>query len=230
MPYKAIIFDYDGTIVDTERVVYACWREVFREHRQDLPLSEWAEVVGAASDAVDPFEMLESKLGRAVDREALDEFRRRMQEEMLAREPLRPGIENLVLEGKRRGVRLGVASNSPEIWVRRGLLSFNIADHFEAVCTPDDGVSPKPSPALYLLAAERLGVPPAQAIAIEDSPHGAAAALAAGLVCVVVPGELTQEHTFPPGCIRLQSLEGIGVDRLIELVRESVHTQPSAKE
>lgn len=230
MPYHAIIFDYDGTIVDTERIVYTCWREVFREHRQDLPLSEWAQAIGAASDAVDPYQILETKVGKALDRAAISAQLHRRHREMLADEPLRPGVHDLLLEAKRRGVRLAVASNSPAKWVNEGLSLYGIADLFETICTLDDGVLPKPAPDLYLLAAERLGAAPSQAIAIEDSPHGASAAIAGGLACVVVPGELTQDHTFPSGCLRLSTLEGVDLDRLIALVRAYYPTQSPHKE
>lgn len=221
MPYRAIIFDYDGTITDTERVVYHCWREVFREHGQDLPLSEWAEVIGAATDAVDPYQMLEKRLGKPVDREAIAAFRRPLEKAMLAAEPLRPGVYDLMREAHRRGFRLAVASNSPAQWVNDGLAHHRIDHLIQAVVTPDDGVASKPAPDLYLLAARRLSVLPGQAIAIEDSPHGAEAALAGGLACVVVPGELTQNHAFPDGCIRLPSLEGVSLDQLVEIVRAS---------
>jgi len=221
MKYKAIVFDYDGTIVDTERVVYACWRGVFRDHGIDLPLSDWIHAVGAASDAVDPYAMLCQRLGRPVDRSAVESRRRTLEKELLAKEPLRPGIAGLIQEAKHRGLKIAVASNSPYPWVARGLSSYGLVHLFDAVCTPDDGVPPKPDPALYLLAAERLGVTPVEAIAIEDSPHGAAAAMAAGLFCVVVPSELTRDREFPPGCAVKDSLEGMSVDELAALGSES---------
>lgn len=219
MSYKAIIFDYDGTIADTERVVYRCWREVFREHGQDLPLSEWAQVVGAATDAVDPYQMLEAKLGTPVDREAVAASRRALEKELLTAEPMRPGVRELILEAHRHRFRLAVASNSPARWVYDGLSLYGIAHLFHTVCTPDDGVSPKPAPDLYLLAAQRLAVAPSEAIAVEDSPHGAAAALAGGLACVVVPSELTADRGFPERCVRLATLEGVSLDRLLAEVR-----------
>lgn len=230
MPYKAIVFDYDGTIADTERVVYHCWREVFREHGQDLPLSEWVRAVGAASDAVDPYQMLEAKLGMPVDREAIASFRRPLEKKLLTAEPMRPGVRELLLEAHRRGLRLAVASNSPAEWVHNGLSLYGIAHLFQTVCTPDDGVSPKPAPDLYLLAAERLGVAPSEAIAVEDSPHGAAAALAGGLACVVVPSELTEDRAFPEGCVRLPSLEGVSLDRLLAEARASSPSRLRHKE
>lgn len=215
MRYRAIVFDYDGTIIDTERVIFTCWQEVFREHGLDLPLSDWAHVVGAASDAADPYAMLARRLGRDVDRHAVERRRRPREMELLAAEPPRPGVASLLREAKQAGLKIGLASNSPLAWVIRGLDAAGLAGLFDTVCTPDDGALPKPDPALYRLAVQRLGVAPSQAIAIEDSPHGANAALGAGLCCVVVPGELTRDQVFPPGAIRLETLEGLDVAGLV---------------
>lgn len=216
MHYLGIVFDYDGTIVDTERVLYDCWREVFREHGQDLPLDEWIQCVGAATDTIDPYQMLETKTGRPIDKSAIDAFRRPLEREMLAKEPMRPGVLDLIEDAKRRGLKLAVASNSPAEWVIGGLNSLGIAHHFESVCTPDDGVDPKPSPALYRLAVERLGIPPHHAIAVEDSPFGARAAIDAGLTCVIVPSALTKGESFPSEGIVLETLEGFDVDRFVD--------------
>lgn len=217
MPFLGIVFDFDGTIVDTERVIYDCWREVFRKYGHDLPLEAWVQYVGAATGAIDPYQMLEMRLGRPVDRVEVDAYRRPLEKEMLAKEPMRPGISELIEDARRKGLRLAVASNSQEPWVTRGLEALGIAHHFETVCTPDDGVDPKPSPALYLLAVERLGIPPGRALAIEDSPLGAQSAVAAGLTCVVVPSALTKHESFPPQCVILDTLEGLDIDQLVDL-------------
>jgi len=224
MRYRAIVFDYDGTMVDTERAIFRCWQEVFREHGLDLPLSDWISVVGAATGAVDPYEMLARRLGRPVDRRAVEPRRKVRERELLAAEPLRPGVAELIRDAKQQGLKLGLASNSSYAWVERGLSSFGLLDLFDAICTPDDGALPKPDPALYQLAVRRLGVAPCEAIAIEDSPHGAAAALQAGLACVVVPGELTRAHAFPPACARIDSLEGVRVRDLVALLSTTGHT------
>ncbi|MFS8572415.1 MAG: HAD family phosphatase [Clostridia bacterium] len=218
MPYKALVFDYDGTIVDTERAVFISWQELFREHGLELPLADWDDAVGAAADAVDPYAMLAQRLGQPVDRLALEVRRRAHEKKLLGNEPLRPGVAALIQDAKAQGLLLGMASNSSYRWIEEGLAPYGLLEQFDTVCTPDDGVPPKPDPALYRLAVERLGVAPSEAVAIEDSPHGAAAARAAGLACVVVPSALTKGRAFPEGCIVIDTLEGMSARRLIAAV------------
>ena len=98
----------------------------------------------------------------------------------------RPGAPELLeaLAGRRR---LGVASNSPRTWVESVLASAGLADRFEVVVTSEDVAEPKPAPDVYLRAAELLGSPASEAVALEDSPPGAAAARAAGMYVIAVP-------------------------------------------
>jgi HAD superfamily hydrolase (TIGR01509 family) len=98
----------------------------------------------------------------------------------------RPGAVELV-ERLRGRTRLGLASNSPRALVDTALATARITDAFDTIVTSDDVMQPKPAPDLYLLACERLGVAPQEALALEDSASGVAAAKAAGLTCIAVP-------------------------------------------
>ncbi len=98
----------------------------------------------------------------------------------------RPGAVELV-ERLRGRTRLGLASNSPRHLVDSALATARITDAFDAIVTSDDVAESKPAPDIYLLACERLGVQPADALALEDSASGIAAAKAAGLTCIAVP-------------------------------------------
>jgi HAD superfamily hydrolase (TIGR01509 family) len=98
----------------------------------------------------------------------------------------RPGAVELV-ERLRGRTRLGLASNSPRVLVDTALATARLGDAFDAIVTSDDVEHPKPAPDLYLLACERLGVTPREALALEDSPSGIVAAKAAGLTCIAVP-------------------------------------------
>jgi putative hydrolase of the HAD superfamily len=91
-----------------------------------------------------------------------------------------------------------VASSSPADWVVGHLSDRGLLDRFDAVCTGDEVLHTKPDPALYLLACHRLGVDPADAVAVEDSVNGVRAAKAAGMVAVAVPSSLTAEMDFGP--------------------------------
>ena len=209
MAVRALILDFDGTIVDTETPWYRAWQEVYAGFGEDLPVAEWARTVGTAEGAFDPVVHLEQRLGRSLDRTALEADFRTRGLRLQAREGLRPGISALLGEAHAASVPVALASNSPRSWVEPYLRRFGIAGSFGAVCTREDVVHPKPAPDLYRLALRRLGVPAQRAVALEDSPSGAEAALLAGLTCVVVPNAFTAALRFPEGARVLPSLQGV---------------------
>lgn len=217
MPIKAIVFDFDGTMIDTEGAIFRSWQDVYRQYGQDLPLSEWARVVGAPGLSFDPHDQLEQLVGAKIPREQLEADRLSREREYINALAVQPGVMELIDEATARGIGLAVASNSTFRWVERHLKRLNLLDRFGAICTADQVENPKPHPDLYLLAAERLGVAPHEAVAIEDSPTGALAAVSAGMYCVVVPIELTKGLTFETVDLTLSSLAEIDLDGLLSL-------------
>ena len=123
-----------------------------------------------------------------------------------------PGIAACVASARTRGLKLAVASSSTQKWVTGNLRKFALLDHFDAICTRDYVQAPKPDPALYLLALERLNVTADEAIAFEDSPNGILAAKRAGLYCVVIPNQLTKDLSLELADRRLNSLEEFNLD------------------
>ncbi len=215
--FRAIVFDLDGTLIDTETPWYRAARELYSQHGATLRYEDWARGIGTATEVFDPLAHLEALGGRPLDRPALAHAYRSRVEGMLAGEPLRPGIPELLAEATRRGVRLGLASSSNRAWVTARLQPFGLLPRFETVCTRDDVARVKPDPALYLLAAERLEVTPSETLAIEDSPHGATAARRAGMACVAVPNPTTGPLAFPAGVVRLETLAGVDLETLFGL-------------
>ena len=220
---KAIVFDFDGTVVDTESAVYTAWRELYESHGGKLPLEQWVEVVGAPGQLFDPYEELESQIGTSLDRRALEPQRRSRELELVAAERPRPGVLELLEASRARGIKIGLATNSRSNWAEMHLEALGIRHYFEVVATADDVEVGKPDPAMYALAAERLGVRPEDALAIEDSPSGALGAVRAGLVCLVVPSPLTRQLEFRMAHAVWESLAGADVDDLVALWR-SVRT------
>jgi len=187
---RAVVFDFDGLILDTEEPVYRSWLEVYQAHGEELPFERWVEIVGSTTTAFHPQRHLEERLGRPLSQEVLDRRIGRRTEMILAK-GLLPGVVQRLDEARTLGLRLGVASSSTSEWVRGHLARLGVLDRFECLRCRDDVAHAKPEPDLYLAVLDCLGVKAWEAIAVEDSPNGVTAAKRAGIVCVAIPNSIT---------------------------------------
>ena len=188
---KAVVFDFDGTIVDTETPPFLCARNEFARHGLELTLEAWQVRLGR-TDLPHWTEWLERAVGTPIDR---DEIRSRVLEEknrLTATQPVREGVVALIERCHDLGVAVAVASSSQAEWVHPNLRARNLFDHFATIVTRTDRIRSKPAPDSYRHACALLGVHPGDALAIEDSPNGLLAATSAGVRCVVVPNEMTR--------------------------------------
>jgi len=203
---RALIFDFDGTILDTETREFYHWQELYREHGGELHLADWQRGIGTW-DAFDPWAGLPEHV--RADRERVHVTLHERIVADIAEQELRPGVR-AVLEGAGpAGLRLALATSSDRAWVTRWMEQHGLADLFEVMATRDDVRRVKPDPELYSLAARRLGLRPEECLAVEDSLNGATAAVAAGMQVVVVPNDVTRTQPFPPMWPRLdQGYEG----------------------
>jgi len=213
----ALVFDFDGLVLDTESAEYRSINEVFSDHGEELSLELWSSFIGSV-DHPHWTEILEGQLGRPVDRDQLVAARRATNRAVLAELPVNPGVIDLLDEARAAGVRLAMASSSPRSWVEGHLHDRQLLDHFEFVVCGDDVERTKPDPALYLLATGRLGVEAAAVVAIEDSPNGCLAAVAAGLSVLAVPGPLTRGMDFSVASRVIDSLNDVRLADLELLV------------
>jgi HAD superfamily hydrolase (TIGR01509 family) len=185
----AIVFDFDGTIADTEWPIYVVVRDAFRAHGLDMALEEWVKKIGLADNQT-LAELLEEALGAAPDPGIVDEAHRR-RADWNSRMRVFPGVEDVIAAATAAHVPLAIASSSPHAWVEPHLERLGLIDHFAAIRTRDHVDRGKPAPDLFLAASAALDVDPAEVVAIEDSRAGCAAARAAGMFCVVVPNRIT---------------------------------------
>jgi HAD superfamily hydrolase (TIGR01509 family) len=202
---RALVFDFDGLIIDTEVPVYQAWAEVYERHGEVLSAEFWSTIIGYGGDHFDPMADLERRLGRALDREDVQAGRRARQLELTMALTVLPGVRGWRREAADLGVRLGVASSSGRGWVAGHLERLGL-DGWDCVRCGGDVTRTKPAPDLYLAVLECLGVPAHEAVAVEDSGVGVTAAKAAGLYCVAVPSMLTADHDFTRADLRLGSL------------------------
>jgi HAD superfamily hydrolase (TIGR01509 family) len=203
---RALVFDFDGLILDTETPQLRAWQEVFAERGGSLTAADWAHVIGSTDSGWDPAVELERQTGRSYDRTELRAAWKPRKDELLELETIRPGVHELLKAAGLCSMRLGVASSSPRWWVRDHLERLGILGLFNALATGDEVERTKPDPAVYLLALERLAVPGKAAIALEDSPNGVRAAQAAGMRCIAVPNEVSRHLDLSAADAQLDSL------------------------
>lgn len=213
--FKAIIFDFDGLILDTETAEYRSFNDLYRQHGAELTIEVWGQWIGTDAAAFDPYAYLAESAGVAVDREAARAFRRARYDELMAHERARPGVEDYLRAGRRLGLGIGLASSSSRAWVEGYLRQLGLESWFDCIRVRDDVAKVKPDPELYLKAVEALGVAPEEAVAFEDSPNGALAAKRAGLKCVIVPNELTSRLTFGEHDLRLSSMADMPLEEVL---------------
>lgn len=214
---RAVIFDFDGLILDTEEAVFRSWVEVYEEHGAHLPFERWVEIVGSTTIGFHPQRHLEELLGRPLPQEVLDRRAIRRTEFVHAKELL-PGVLPHIEEARALGLKLGVASSSTTEWVRGHLARLGILERFHCLRCRDDVVNVKPAPDLYLAVLECLGVTGAEAFAIEDSPNGITAAKQAGLRCVAIPNAITAGLDLSRADVVLGSLSEVTLAELLTRV------------
>lgn len=210
---QAIIWDFDGTIVDTETPQYEAWDTLFRGFGVHLLPTVWGQMVGTVTD-LDLFDVLEDLTGNPVDRFALHRQVQDLITERMRTAPLRAGVRDLMEAAGTAGRHQAIASSSPGWWIREFVERHHLGGFLRVIASSDDVLRVKPDPSVYRHALTTLGLSPDLGVAIEDSPHGSVAALAAGLACLVVPNPSTASLLFPPGVVRVETLEGLSLDAL----------------
>jgi HAD superfamily hydrolase (TIGR01509 family) len=215
---RAVVFDFDGLVLDTETSIYAAWSEAFESHGcAPLTLEEWAAEVGT-SRGLDLVAMLQERATRAVDVDAMHATRRARRDELLAGEVLMPGVEQWLEDARRAGLAIAIASSSKAEWVHGNLTRLGVRDRFGHVSCRDEDVPPKPAPDVYLRACAALEVAPHEALAVEDSPNGIAAAKRAGLRCIAVPNRITSTLDFSAADLVVGSLAECSLAEALERI------------
>tara|TARA_R110002096_G_scaffold19639_14_gene65385 strand:+ start:505 stop:1170 length:666 start_codon:yes stop_codon:yes gene_type:complete len=214
---KALIFDFDGLILDTEVPIYEAWRENFRAHGQELPIEIYAQCVGSNFGRFDPKQHLQSLVGEKIDWNALDHKREQNALDRTNQLTPFPGVITLLKEANDADIPCIVASSSSRAWVEGHLNRLGLMHHFIGTRCFDDVENPKPAPDLFLAAAQAVKADPADALVFEDSLNGLNASIAAGIPCVIVPNQITSHFEFEGAAKVIPSLEGIFLSHFSDL-------------
>lgn len=211
-PIRAVIFDFDGLVVDTESTGYLTWKEIFDEHGHDLPVERYAQVVGSGFNvSYDPRRDLEQLTGLDFDWEAREVVRREREHSLRHSLTTLPGVVDRLVEAAALNLPTAIASSSPRTWIDSWMVQLSLRDHFHHITTVDDTGKVKPDPSIFLHAAQSLGVAPEEVVIFEDSLNGLRAAQAAGMRCIVVPGPMTRHLDFTGAWKRVESLAHVAL-------------------
>lgn len=217
---KALIFDFDGLILDTETPEVYVWQNIYKEYGFELPVKEWEKTVGgygvSTFNAAEHLTLLSS--GK-VDSVSSTLRYRKEADAIIHASSILPGVVNLIHEAKSHGLKVAIGSSSPHSWVDGHTHRLGIYDLFDFIICQDD-VSPgktKPHPDIYLKALEQLKVKNHEAVVFEDSLNGVLASRRAGIFVVAVPNELTSKMNVQ-GDLTISSLTELTLQDLIARV------------
>lgn len=192
---KAVIFDVDGTLLDTERIYMQAWKEAAAELGYEITDALLRKT--RAINVKDAAKIFESEIGNGFSYDKTRAVRVRIAEEIIKQESpiLKPGVSELLDYLAEKGIRLSVASSTHLKGTKEHLAESRILDRFEVVVGGDMVTKGKPNPDIFLKAAELLALTPQECIVVEDSPAGIRAAVSAGMKAVLVPDQaaITQE-------------------------------------
>lgn len=192
---RAVVFDLDGLMFNTEQLYTRVLRELLgrreREYSQDLTDRMMGQPARAAFKVMTDYHNLDESLEELM--EESDAIFLGILDEHLA--PM-PGLVELLAALEQGGIPKAVATSSRLSFVRRILGQFELEPRFEFLLTSEDVTHGKPHPEIYLKAAERLGLQPAEIMVLEDSHNGCRAAVSAGAYAVAVPGDHSRGHDF----------------------------------
>jgi len=227
MPPRAVLFDFDGLIVDTEMPEYLAWQALYARHGLTFPMASWLKNVGRNDRPFDPFGPFRGDDPASVD--AVQAEWRALYDsiEPSYMVPL-PGVVPLLRRLRERGWRLAIGSSSRHARVASMVERLGLAGQFGAIAGGDEVPLAKPAPDVYLLAARRLEVPPDVCTVLEDSENGVRAAKAAGMRCIAVPSALTRSLDFSAADAVLDGLEHVTFEVLVAPEDGSGYTGPSS--
>ena len=201
---QALIFDFDGLMIDSERVEADCIREVVAEWGHSLEYTDFGHLFGSVDADEEWDELLQRTCGRTVS--DLDERLHRITRSRKDDLPLLPGVQELLDLARDRGLRVGLATGNTRPILERRLGRHGVFDRFDAVVTRVEVERGKPHPDIYIEVARRLEVATAACLVLEDSVLGCEAALTAGMRVIACPSVVTAHLTFPAEAHRVASL------------------------
>jgi HAD superfamily hydrolase (TIGR01509 family) len=202
----AIVFDFDGTMVDTETPEYESVRRVFADYGLDLPPDQWIASAGTMWGA-DWVDQLHTATAGVADPHESRRRKRAYIAELHHTTLLRPGLLPLLDEIRAHAIPMAIASNSPSDWIDFQLDRLGLTEYFPISVTIDRVERGKPFPDPYLHAVRLLGAEPGGSVAFEDSEAGTQSAVSAGLFVIAAPGPMTITHDLSAAHMQIDGFD-----------------------
>jgi putative hydrolase of the HAD superfamily len=214
---KALIFDFDGLIMDTESPAVNGWKIIYAEYGQEFPLQTWIRAVVGVSDArFDAAAHLAALTGQPLDLEALRARANTYREQVQSTLPALPGVNDYIKAAHRLGLRLAMASSSGRARLEGYLHQLGLFDDFDVIVCREDVQHIKPDPDLFLKARDLLKLRMDELLVFEDSQNGLLAANRAGMRVVAVPNPITAHDTLEGASLLLGSLADLPLEDLLK--------------
>lgn len=211
---KAVIFDVDGTLIDTEQIQSDAFKQVLREHgHHETALTDHGTVHIPGETTAETWARLKERHELLLGISELTDRKRQAALSALQTElEALPGVKETIKELSDRQVKLAVASSAQKERLEHILKGLGLLDSFEAIVSAGDVVNVKPAPDAYLVAAQKLNVKPENCVVVEDTTAGVLAAKAANMKVIAVPNVYTKSMDFSAADLRVDSLENVSYD------------------
>jgi putative hydrolase of the HAD superfamily len=215
---KAIIFDFDGLIIDTETVWYEAYKETMGFYKVDFPLEHFVKCIGTDDTVLHEF--FKERLGESCNIEEIKARAKSLHKVKMKVPQAREGVKEYLEEARKFGYKIALATSSTREWVTHYLEELELLHYFGIIITRDDVNKVKPAPDLYLKAIKALNISPSEALAFEDSLNGCQSAVTAGIKCVIVPNPVTESLAFEKYELRLKSMAEKSLIEVIEIIEK----------
>lgn len=204
MKPSALLFDFDGVILDTEWSIYQSMQNVFLENGHDLPLTDYVQCIGSDFNTWSPEKHLEKLTGKTFDWKKIGTTRNKWIRQEIAKLDPMPGVRETLAYCLEKNIPCAVVSSSSHDWVDPWLQKLGLTSYFQEIVGRGDAPKIKPAPDLYLEGVRRINLPASECLVIEDSLNGLKAAHQAGCPVAAIPNRITScidfseaEHQYP---------------------------------
>lgn len=205
---RAVLFDMDGVLINTEPLHYRMWKETFRGRGLEIDYDVYKGCIGTTDAYL--MELILDNYGRDFREDKKLAQERAVIEKRLLREegfPEMPGVKEMVKRLHEAGFLLAVASSSPPERIHEAINYIGVRPYFSLLNSAENVARSKPAPDIYLDTAKKLGVEPAECIVLEDSENGSIAAVSAGMICVGLDNPDSGNQNLERAAVIIQSLQ-----------------------